>query len=59
MGPTSKKLLDRVRDAIRLPCCRRTVQTLFHPHGAILHQKAKEAPIEASEVGGLDPLVPA
>jgi hypothetical protein len=29
-----KKLLDQVRDAIRLPCCRRTVQTLVHPHRA-------------------------
>ena len=24
-----KKLLDQVRDAVRLPCCRRTAQTLL------------------------------
>jgi hypothetical protein len=31
MEETPKKLLDQVRDAIRLPCCRRTVQTLLDP----------------------------
>jgi hypothetical protein len=29
-----RKLLDQVRDAVCLPCCRRTVQTLFLLHEA-------------------------
>ena len=41
MEPGPKKLLDQVRDATRLPCRRRTVQTLLHPHRRSLRQLDK------------------